>query len=377
MRFLSISLPIILAVILTIFAVSQVAVYPMPPDGISGEKYDDFSGVLTIAIEKKLTEQFPTLQRWIIEITNLFEKSNKGIYLRTVDLTDDNRNQMIQSAQPADIIISGAGDFSGNTWQAVGEYDLMPAFSSSDTIIPISAGGYLLGINSEVSQSLTELPAESVGWNETLSTVWIALCEQFSPESTEKRTISTPDIGLPTAETPIPTVVPVTGTQISRESLCIGTAAELFSSFLAGKISALPLNENQVAKIRSWQSDGKYQNIRFLNAALFTDRVAYAAIPVSARDDGADRAAASKRFLQMLLSDTAQAGLEKYGMFPVAMIASIYESTPGMRTIENSLRRSDCVVQGAQETVITADFDSFLDGKISAREIMRSLRNFR
>ena len=377
MRFLSISFPIILAIILAVCAVSQIAVYPMPPEGISAEKYDGFSGVLTIAIEKSAAEQFPQLQRWINEITSLFEKSNKGIYLRAVELTQDNYVAMTQSAQPADIIIAGPGYFSQGSWQPISEYDLMPAFSCADTTVAIAAGGYLLGINGDVPQSLTDLPDASIGWNDDLSTVWVALCEQFAPESTEKRTISTPDIGLTAAETPIPTVAPATGTQLLRANLTSGDPDALFSRFLAGEILAMPLQENQVAKIRSNQSDGKYSDIHFLNAAAFSDRVVYAAIPSSTRTDSTVRAEASQKFLQLLLSDAAQQKLQKYNLFPVAMIPGIYDGVSGMQTIEIALRRSDCIVQGAQENGISIDFDSFLDGLTPAREIMRSLRNFR
>lgn len=364
MRFLSISLPIILALILAFCTLSQFGVYPMPPDGISGEKYDGFSGILTISIEDNLSTQFPQLKRWITEITNLFEKRNKGVYL-----------SFARTGQTADILLIGPGNLPQNGCADVGEYDLMPALQASETAVPIAAGGYLLGLNGSAPESLADLPDETIGYTDSFSTVWVALCEQFSPESTQKRTISTPDIGLIATETPEPTAAPVMGTQILRQNLLSGDPDALFDAFLDGDILALPLNQNQVAKIRGWQADGRYGSIQFRNAAAFTDLIAYAVIPGSARNDAAERAATVRKFIAMLLSDEAQAKLGRYNMFPTAMVAPVYEGVAGMQAIENALRRSDCVTPGPGDAPIHVNFDAFLDGRISARELMRGLRN--
>lgn len=364
MRFLSMSLPIILALILATCALSQFELYPMPPDGISGEKYDGFSGVLTIFVEDNLTAQFPHLKRWLTEITNLFEKRNKGIYL-----------SFARTGQSADILLCTPHDLPQGGCADVGEYDLMPAFQSIQTAVPVAAGGYLLGLNGSAPESLADLPDESIGYADIFSAVWVGLCEQFSTESTQKRTISTPDIGLIPTETPEPTAAAVVGTQITRQNLLFGDPDALFDAFLAGEILALPLNQNQVAKIRGWQADGRYADIQFRNAAAFTDLIAYAVIPGSVRDDATARAGAAREFIAMLLSDEAQAKLSRYDMFPTAMAAPVYEGVSGMQTIENALRRSDCVAQGPADKPIRVDFDAFLDGQISARELMRSLRN--
>lgn len=364
MRFLSISLPIILAVILALVAIALTGAYPMPPSGISSEKYDGFSGVLTISIDEKISAQFPTLQRWISEITNLFEKSNKGIYL-----------SFTRNAQSPDIIIRAAGDSDARNYAPVGIYDLMPAFHSSKTSVPIAAGGYLLGINGDIPDSLSDLPDETIGYCDAFATIWVALCEQFSTEPTQKRTISTPDIGLIPTETPIPTAAPVVGTQILRKNLFTDSPDALYEAFLDGNLLALPLTENQAAKIRRQQENGRYAGIRFRNAALFTDRIAYASIPASSRGDADERTAVAREFIGFLLSEESQSRLARYDIFPTAMVAPVYEGETGMQTIENALRRSDCVTQAAEEPPIRADIGALLDGQISARELMRKLRN--
>ena len=364
MRFLSRSLPIILALILACAAFVQSDGFPMPPAGISAEKYDQFSGVLTISIEENLELTFPQLRRWITEITNLFEKRNRGVYL-----------SFARNGQSADIVLRAPGFSADTAALSIGEYDLMPAFSASDYAVPIAAGGYLLGINGEIPSSLDQLSESSVGYSEKFSPIWVALCEQFSPESTQKRMISTPDIGLIAVETPEPTTIPRTGTQILRQNLAEGDPDELFDAFLAGEILALPLNQNQVAKIRDRQADGLYPKIQFRNAAAFTDSIVYATVNASLRDDADARADACREFIEYLLSEDAQRRTAKYNMFPTAMVAPAYEGISGMSEIENALHRSDCVTQGPHAPPITIDFDAFLDGRISARELMRELRN--
>jgi len=364
MRFLSISLPIILALILAAGALFMADLLPVPPSGISGEKYERFSGVLTISIDGELSEQFPALQRWISEITNLFEKSNKGIYL-----------SFARAGQSPDILLRPAGTFDAHSYASVGNFDLMPAFHAGEIAVPIAAGGYLLGINGEIPESLSDLPDASIGYADEYATVWIALCEQFSTKSTQNRTISTPDIGLIISNTPEPTSAPVIGTQILRKNLHTDSPDALYKAFLDGELLALPLTENQVAKIRKQQADGRYSRIQFCNAASFTDRIVYASIPSSARNDAEDRAAVAREFIEFTLSDDAQSRLAKYDMFPTAMVAPVHEGTPGLQTIENALRRSDCVTQGAEDAPITADINALLDGHLSARELMRQLRN--
>lgn len=377
MRFLSMSFPIILAVFLAVVSISQMAICPMPPEGVAAEKYTGFSGVLTIAIENTLIDQFPNLQRWVNDITNLFEKSNKGIYLRCITFDATNAQRITQGPQPADIILGGPGYFTGELWIDAGEYTLLPAFRGDSCAVPVAAGGYILGHWGEPPASLDLLPDETIGYCDEFSTLWIALCEQFSPVSTEKRTAASPDIGLASAETPQATESPVQGTTIARRNLYSAAPEALFSDFLQGKIRAMPLDQAQLSKIIEWQEDGRYEEIRFLNAAAFTDRVVYAAIPKSGRIDAAERGAAASKFIEKLLSDEAQARLAKNQMFPTAITDTFYEAKPGMQLIDSALRRSDCIVQQANEPPISADFGALIDGSRPARELMRELRNRR
>ena len=145
-----------------------------------------------------------------------------------------------------------------------------------------------------------------------------------------------------------------------------------FSAFLAGEILAMPLTGNQVAKIRAGQSEGKYGDIRFLNAASYTDRVAYAVIPSSPRADGELRASAARAFIKMLTEEDAQNRLKKYHFFPTGITENLYEGVPGMAEIESALRRTDCVVN---LSLTNDEIEAFWNGEISARELMRRLRN--
>lgn len=378
MRFLSVSLPIILAVIIAITACAQFARYPVPPEGIAAEKYESFSGVLTIAVDETLTVQFPQLLKWLNEITNLFEKSNRGLYLRCEQYPAGRLLSSTQGAQPADILLCAAGHLPSAQWNPPGELSLLPCFTVCEgAAVPVAAGGYVLGFRGTPPDDLSLLPDHSVGCCEEFPTVLVALCEQFSPISTEIPTLPAPDIGLPARQTPVPTAAPVTGTTLGARNLRIAGAEELYAAFLSGEIRAMPLNQEQIAKISRAQEDGKHADIRFLNAAAFTDLVVYAALPQSGRADGTKRSTAAAEFLSFMLSDSAQRRLEKHRMFPAAPTESLYSGASGFQQLESMLRRSECVVQGAAEADLRPDTADFFSGEISAREWMRRLRNSR
>lgn len=377
MRFLSMLFPIILAVLIALSGIGMLSGYPMPPDNVAAEKYDRFSGVLTISFEKSLTEEFPGLHRWLTEITNLFEKHNRGIYLRLAEIPDGKLHTAVQGAQPADIVLCRAGALPKLSWRKPDLSRNFPAFQGDPLALPIAAGGYLLGFSGDPPTDLDVLPDGTIGWNDELSTPWIALCEQFSRISTQKRTVSPPDIGLIPTETPQPSLLPDAGTRFSRHHLQEGNTNELFEAFLSGDLRALPLTEIQAAKICRMQEDGRCSNIRFLNSAAYTDRVVYAAIPVSGRSDADARAEEASRFLSFLTDETAQTQLTRHGLFPVAPAGTDLPIPSGLKAIADALRRSDCVVQGADESAIRMDTDAFLDGTIPARELMRTLRNER
>lgn len=371
MRYLSTTLPIIFIAVLALGALSLFPCLPMPPDGISAEKFDDFSGVLTIAIDDRLTEAFPGLTKWLTDITNLFEKHNRGMYLRCVNLPAARRDSALSGPQPADILLCLPGDAIQNRRENNMDFPLLPAFETGNSAFPIAAGGYILGIRGEIPPNLSSMPDGSIGWHDDLSTVWMALCEQFSPESTEKSTIIAPDIGLTPVETPEPAQPPATGTHFTRQNLFEDAPDALYARFLRGEISAMPLNERQAAEILT------KPGFCLLNAASFTDRVAFAMIPLSARPDAQQRADAAMRFIETMLSGEAQARLSKYNLFPTAMTDAAYEGKPAMGAIESALRRSSCVVQRVDEPPISIDAQSFFSGSTSARELMRNLRNSR
>ena len=384
MRFLKIYLPILCTAFLAVAAWQVSGRLPMPPTGLAGQKYAGFSGVLQIWYPENLPENFGPAAAWVSGVASIFEKNNAGVYVRLTAVAPERLSAAADAAQPPDMILfcpGGAG--TDGLLPLEGDFALLPAFRRAGDwdggryAVPVASGGYVLAAVGELPEDLTALPDASIGLPEGGEAALVAICERYSVQRAGGRTIAAPDIGLSAAATPEPTPQPVAGTGLRAESLRAGTEAGLYAALLNGEIRALALNERQVARVRAGQADGRYGDIRLLNAAGYTDRLLLAAIVDTRRSDLDARAALCEAFIALLLSDDAQARLAGRGLFPTAMVDALYAGVSGMGQMEEALRRSDCVVRGAFEPPVEVDFAALVSGTRSARELMRELRNGR
>lgn len=381
MRHLKILFLTLLLLFLTVAAWSLSNRLPMPPTGLASEKYEGFSGVLQIWIGENVADDLGSVQSWINKQAAVFEKNNSGVYIRLNAVPIEQLAAASHAVQPPDMILFCPGDVPAAGLLALEEAELSPAFrnagsSGGATLArPVAAGGYVLAAAGTLPESLSELPESSVGAPEGMEPALVALCERYAVQRKSERTIAAPDIGLLTSATPEPTLAPVEGTSLRAENLRADTLANLYSALLSGEISATPLTQRQVARIRAAQADGKYGDIQFLNAAGYTDQLLMAAIVDTKRDDLPARSTLCAAFIDQLLTDEAQAGLSSCALFPTALTGTLYDSVGGMSQIEAALRRSDCVVRGAFDPPVSVNFSGFLSGEVSARELMRGLRN--
>ncbi len=381
MRHLKILLLTILLLILTAAAWSLSSRLPMPPNGLASEKYEGFSGVLQIWLGEDATEDLGNVQSWINRQAAAFEKNHAGVYIRLNVVSAEQLASAPNAVQPPDMILFCPGGAPADGLMPLEEAELLPAFRHAGCIggavlaHPVAAGGYVLAAVGALPERLTDLPEGSVGVPDGIETALVALCERYAVQRSSERSIAAPDIGLIASSTPEPTLAPVEGTALRAENLRTDSLSTLYSALLSGEIRAMPLTQRQVLRIRAAQADGKSGDIQFLNAAGYTDQLLMAAVVDTKRDDLAARAALCSEFIERLLSDEAQSALDRCGLFPTALTGTLYDSTGGMSQIEAALRRSDCVVRGAFDPPVGVNFSGFLSGEITARELMRGLRN--
>lgn len=384
MRFLKIFLPILFMAFLAVASVQVARHLPMPPTGLVGQKYAGFSGVLQIWYPENLSENFGSAAAWVNSVASIFEKNNAGVYIHLTAVPPERLSAAAEAAQPPDMILFSPGDAGAAGLLPISvDAALLPAFRRAGDAdggryaVPVAAGGYVLAAFGEPPEDLTALPEGSVGLPEGGEMALAALCERYAVQRAAGRTIAAPDIGLTAVATPEPTPAPVMGTSLRAESLRAGTETELYAALLNGEIRALALTERQVSRIRAGQADGKYGDVRLLNAAGYTDRLLFTAIVDTRRADTDARAALCEDFIALLLTGDAQAHLAGRGLFPTAMVDALYAGVSGMEQPEAALRRSDCVVRGAFEPPVSVDFAALISGERSARELMRELRNGR
>ena len=352
-------------IILLIFSALAVLhnILPLKTDELAAEKYGGWSGVLRVWICEGWNPETSGVNAWLNRCGSAFEKAHEGVYIQVQYVNASAISGICENGViPPDIIIFPPGllDTPAHLIPLESEPALLSGLAKSGSYNgvvyaqPIAIGGYAWAYNTAM---LTAVPDtwENTGasiavqtddayhhWSAALmglcSGRYISRDDRIAPE------IPSPDMDLGLSlieETPEPAATAAPSKEDLRYCLLpsdLSFSETAYSDFVAGKISAIPVTQYQIQRLKALSDQGKGPDWRIgiSGDMAFTDQILFAA--VVDRPDAPEKQALCKSLIYHLLSEECQKDISRAGLFSVTETLSGYDSYDPLRTMEDMLR---------------------------------------